>query len=252
MTAAMPIRKLTDRGLEAFRGYLAGLRAGSHASPPAELLTDGGMSHPLPGGGLVERKVFKSRLEVARYLHDVLADTQTEAIESDVGLWSWLSLYFFDQVCPADAGGGRKPGRDYRHILEPGYPNGHRHLLGGAHLVYTVYDCGEALAPLLLNSPLHSETRFCHELASRQNFITNRGIMEAVTRLYLDHQSQKPKRGAQIRRNSPGTLYRFIDVIQQLDLNYDLYSMTGSQVIALLPPEFGPWSTASLAGSDSS
>lgn len=33
----------------------------------------------------------------------------------------------------------RRPGRDYRHIPEPGYPNGHRHLLMGAYLVYTVY-----------------------------------------------------------------------------------------------------------------
>lgn len=241
MTATMEIRQLTDRGVEAFRDYLSGLRAGSEAAPPAALLTDAGMSQPVRGGGHVEARSFQSRLDAARYLQDVLTDAASGAIESEVGLWGWLSLFYFDQVCPPDAAGRRRPGRDYRHILEPGYPFGHRHLLGGSHLVYSVYACGETLSPLLLNTPLHIENKYCHELTSRQGFITNRGVMEAATRLYLDPRTQKPKRGGQVRRNAPGTLYRFIDVIQQLDLNYDLYSMTGREVISLLPAEFDQW-----------
>jgi len=39
----------------------------------------------------------------------------------------------------------------------------------------------------------------------------------------------------------PGTLYRFIDVVQQLGLTYDLYSMTGDQILQLLPSEFDRW-----------
>jgi hypothetical protein len=244
MTTAMDIRQLTDRGLVAFRSYLDGLRAGSQAPPPATLLTEAGMSQRMPGGGQVEALGFQSRLEAARYLHEALAEVASDAIENEVGMWGWLSLFYFDQVCPPDPAGRRRPGRGYRHILEPGYPFGHHHLLGGAYMVYTVYDCGEALAPLLLNTPLHVENTFCHQLASRQSFITNRGVMEAAARLYLDPQTQKPKRGAQIKRNAPGTLHRFIDVIQQLDLNYDLYSMTGPQVIALLPAEFASWATS--------
>ena len=247
MTASMEMRQLNDRGLDAFRGYLDGLRAGSDASPPAVLLTDAGMSQPVPGGGQVEARSFQSRLEVARYLEDALADVVCEAIENEVGLWSWLSLFYFDQVCPADTAGRRKPGRDYRHLLAPGYPHGHRHLLGGAHLVYTVYGCGEMLSPLLLNTPLHIENKFCHELAVRPGLITNRGVMEATAHLYFDQRTQKPKRGAQIK-NAPGTLYRFINVIQQLDLNYDLYSMSGAQVMALLPAEFRSWSIPKAGG----
>ena len=250
MTASMAIRQLNDRGLEAFRGYLDGLRAGSGSPPPADLLTDAGMTQPMPGGGQVEARSFKSRLEATRYLHTALAEVVSEAIENEVGLWSWLSLFYFDQVCPADPTGRRKPGRGYRHILEPGYPFGHRHLLGGAHLVYTVYGCGEMLSPLLLNTPLHIENKFCHELAGRQGFITDQGVMEAAARLYFDQRTEKPKRGAQIKKNAPGTLYRFIDVVQQLDLNYDLYSMSGAQVMALLPAEFASWSIPKTGGPD--
>ena len=57
--------------------------------------------------------------------------------------------------------------------------------------------------------------------------------MAAAARLYFDYKKNKPKFGA-MPRNKPGTLYRFIDVIQQLDLNYDLYSMSGDEIMDLL------------------
>ncbi|HYM60086.1 MAG TPA: hypothetical protein VEZ11_04260 [Thermoanaerobaculia bacterium] len=34
---------------------------------------------------------------------------------------------------------------------------------------------------------------------------------------------------------------RVVSVIQQLDLNYDLYGMTALEILALLPPEFDAW-----------
>ncbi|MFH1977184.1 MAG: hypothetical protein ABIJ52_16800 [Pseudomonadota bacterium] len=44
-----------------------------------------------------------------------------------------------------------------------------------------------------------------------------------------------------MKKKTPGTLFRFIDVIQPLDLTYDLYSMSGKDIIGLLPPEFDKW-----------
>lgn len=241
MTSALNIRRLTQSGLEGFRVYLQGLREGAAAAPPSELLTDSAASQPVGENRRVEPHTFATRLDAARYLDAVLEDIEEDYIETDAALWSWLSLFYFDQVCPPDRSGRCKPGRDYRHILEPGYPNGHRHLLAGAYLVYTVYGWGEEISPLLLNTPLFVENKFTHELAGRQSLITNRGVMEAACRLYFDRKTRKPKRGAQFRKNAPGTLYRFIDVIQQLDLNYDLYSMTGDEIVGILPAEFDAW-----------
>ena len=153
--------------------------------------------------------------------------------------------FFFEQVCPADNSGMRKPGRDYRHILEPGYPFGHRHLIGGTFLVYTVYGCGENISRPLLCTPPHVENRFYHQFAARQSLITNRGVMEAACTLYFDPATRSIKRTAQARQRTPGTLYRFIDVIQQLELNFDLYSMSGEEIIGLLPPEFDRWKGSS-------
>jgi hypothetical protein len=173
-------------------------------------------------------------------LDHALASIEDDNIETDVHLWSWLSLFYFDQLCPAQTNAIRKPGRDYRHILEPGYPYGHNHLLAGAYLVYTVYGLYDELSTLLLYTVPHIESGFHHQLAQRQSIITNKGVMEAAHLLYLEKNKEKPKAGA-IAKNKQGTIYRFIDVIQQLDLNYDLYSMTGDEVLELLPAEFNKW-----------
>ena len=236
----MKVRRLTEKGIKEFRPYLATLRSGAVAEPPRHLLTAPDKSAPVQGSPEIEEMTFGTRLDAARYLDKVFSGLKLDSIETDVGLWSWLSLFYFDQVCPPGPRGLRKPGRDYRHILEPGYRYGHRHLLGGAYLVYTVYGWGEEFSKLMLSTPSPTESKFHHELATRQNLITNRGILEAAYALYFDNRAQKPKRGS-LMKNAPGTLYRFIDVVQQLDLTYDLYSMTGKQILQLLPSEFDRW-----------
>ena len=237
----MEIRKFTDKGIDQFREYLSALRDGSTDAPPYHLLTDPGTSLSLSGEWTIECKNFDSKLKAAEYLDDVLAGVDIDGIENDIHLWSWMSLFYFEQVCPEDKHGMRKPGRDYRHIPEPGYPYGHRHLLGGAFMVYTIYGLGDRLSKLLLYTSPSMESKYHHELATRQSFITNRGIMEAVHQLYFNEKAERPKRGALGNSGKPGTFFRFINVVQQLDLTYDLYSMAGEEVSALLPPEFDEW-----------
>ncbi len=241
MMAETAIRKFTDEGIEQFRNYLAELREGSTSPAPFHLLVNHPTSELINAEGQIENRNFSTRLDLARYLDDTLADIESDSIETDVHLWSWLALFYFDQTCPPQKDDVRKPGRDYRHILEPGYPNGHRHLIGGAYLVYTVYELGEDLTRLLLWTPLHMESKFHHQLAVRQTLITNRAILDAAHQMYFNGFEGIPKRGALGEKDSPGTLLRYIDVIQQLDLNYDLYSMSGDEILELLPPEFNKW-----------
>jgi hypothetical protein len=237
----MEVRRITQNGIEEFKSYLSNLRSGSAAAPPHELLTDPDASEPVPGSARVEQMTFHTRLDAAKYLDEVLSGLEIDGIETDVGLWSWLSVFYFDQVCPPGKNGSRKPGRDYRHILDPGYRNGHRHLLAGAFISYSIYGLGENLGKLILYSPPSVESRFYHELAARQSLVTNPGVMEAVNLLYFHRKEKRPKPAALSKKQKPGTFFRFIDVIQQLDLTYDLYSMTGEQVLDLLPAEFDKW-----------
>jgi hypothetical protein len=236
MPEQVAVRRLTKAGIDKFREYLGELRTGSTAKPPRWLLTDSDTSEPFSPERWIEDRSFDTRLDAARYLCEVFEGLS--ALEEDVGLWSWLSLYFFDQVCPVRADGTRAPGRDYRHILEPGYLYGHRHLLGGPYLVYRLHG-DEAL--LLLCTKVHVENLFHHELASRQALISNREIIRAATMLYLHPRRRTPKRGAQEGKRAPGNLRRFVDVLQQLDLTYDLYSMSAEKILELLPAEFDAW-----------
>ena len=57
----------------------------------------------------------------------------------------------------------------------------------------------------------------------------------------LDRSRGLPKRGAQGAAEHPGTLRRFVRVLQQLDLTYDIYGMSGKTIVDLLPPEFDAW-----------
>ena len=239
MKRAVGLRRFTDAGIQAFASYLDRLRAGEIVAPPVELLEDDRFAIPLGDGRLVEPRSFASRYDFARYADRLLAPEEPDTVFNDVYLWSWLSLFYFDQVCP-ERGGVRKPGRDYRHIPEPGFPFGHRHLLGGAYLVYSVYGLRDDLAEFLLYGPMPTETQAFHQIVSRQSLVTNDAVIEAARRLYYDRNAKRPRRGV-FQTKSPGGFIRFITLIQQLDVTYDLYSMTWERIFEILPAEFDQW-----------
>jgi hypothetical protein len=232
------IRALKERGIQKFREYMAELREGLTREPPAELRTDPSCSSTVMEGLEVENRIFNSKLEIAKYLYDKFQTLSQLHLEQHVGLWSWLSLYYFEQLCPTNHSGARVPGQDSRHILDLDYRLYRYHLLFGPYHIYGLH--GEK-APLLLSSPLYETSKYYLELSARQGFITNRGIIEAASLLYFDPVIGKPKRGAAVTARNPGALLRFIDVVQQLDLTYDLYSMSGEEVLGLLPSEFDEW-----------
>ena len=240
MISEMEIRRLTDRGIQAFRNYLSALRSGATDPPPYHLLDDPKTSEAVENGVIIHNQRFARRLDAAIYLDDALSGIETDGIETDIHLWSWLSLFYFEQVCPLVKNGTRRPGRDYRHILEPGYRYGHNHLICGSYLVYTIHGLGHRLSALLLYTPLNIESGFHHQLAQRQSIISNRGVMETAYLLYFNQRAGTPKSGSFVKKK-PGNLYRFIDVLQQFDLTYDLYSMSGYEILEILPGEFDKW-----------
>jgi hypothetical protein len=232
------VRVLNEEGIREFREYLAALREGVPRDPPWGILNDAWTSAKLQKQVVIERLAFKTKLAMARYLEQSLKPLGVAASDQNVGLWTWLSLYYFDQLCPLRVGGVRRAGVDYRYILELDYRSYYRHLLVGP---YTAFKLQREKAALLLCTPVHQLNKYHLELACRQAFLTNRGVIEAASILYFDPKKGRPKSGAAVTTRKPGTLFRFIDVIQQLDLTYDLYSMSGTEVVSLLPAEFDEW-----------
>jgi hypothetical protein len=232
------LRVFNERGLQTFRRYLADLRESSAGRPPWEILTDPALAGKFRGDLEVERRSFQDKPGMAKYFGEKFSMLPLSQVESNIGLWSWLSLYYFDQVCPLAPSGRRTPGQDCRHILDLDFRRYYRHLLNGPYNVYRLH--GEQ-APLLLYGPLDRISDYYEQLSCRQGFVTNRGVIEAANLLYFNPRTGRPKLGPGAKRGKPGTLLRFIDVVQQLDLTHDLYGMTGEEVLFLLPPEFDEW-----------
>lgn len=235
---ALLVRALNNVGIENFRGYLARLRSGLIADAPRDLLEDSNYSNELAVALEVTPPRFSNRFVLGRYLCDLFGRIRGEGIDGNVGLWAWMSLAFFDQVCPAGRDGTRRPGQDYRHIPDLSYRYRHRHLLYGP---YEVYRRHEGFSALLLSGPVNSESTIYHEITSRQDLIANKGVVAATLDLYLDRKRRAPKQGCQDAKAPPGSVRRFVRVLQQLDVNYDVYGMSGRDIIALLPAEFDMW-----------
>lgn len=232
------VRTLTEEGIRGFREYLAGLREGATGKPPRQLLTDAYWSAKLQINIEIEMCPLTTRANAGRYLHEKLQPLSNSRIDSNVPLWSWLSLYFFDELCPVRKDGSRKVAEECRYILNLDYRLYYRHLLLGPYTAYRLY--GESI-PLLLYEGVDQMGEAYRELSCRQNLLSNRGVIEAANELYYDEKRNQLKRGAAVTKPKAGSLRRFIDVVQQLDLTYDLHSMTGEQVLDLLPSEFNEW-----------
>jgi len=165
-------------------------------------------------------------IEAAKYFSDRFAGVRD--VDHNVGLWSWLALFYFDELCPPDASGQRQVREDARYIPGTGWRRYYRHLLAAPLRVYRSHGDN---AGLLLLDPVDKLGDIWEQLASRQEIITNLGILGTATLLYLDTKKDRPKRGAASTKRKPGTLRRFVDLIQQLDLTYDLYSMQPTEIL---------------------
>lgn len=234
------LRALNTKGIDAFRGFLQEIRDGAEFhSSPAILYTDD-HSHRLPQTVEIEPRTFGNKYAAAEYLAGVLASMP--ASSEDVGLWSWLALYYFDQLSPIGDGGKRRPREDYHYIPSDDGWRRDRHLLAGPYKLFVTHGRN---ARLLLHPPVHQHGAFIYDLGFRRDLISNRGLIEAIDLLYWDMKRNRPKAGA-TTTSRPGNLRRLITVVQQLDFNFDLYGMRAEEILRLLPPEFDGWKPAPL------
>jgi hypothetical protein len=234
----MKLHRFNDEGIKRFSQFLDALSADATLAVPTDLLTDAVCVVPVPPGPEVQSQQFASRMEAARYLDGVMSVVMGTDVEHDAGLWAWLSLFYFDQLCPADARGHRKPMERARWILAVDNPRrSYRHLLAGAYRVYRAHRDYPDRAMVLLHVAFPVIGHFWFQLASRQELVTNRAIMEAATELYLGQHGTRAKRGATSEK-TPGSVFRFAAVLNQFDPVWDLYAMKKEQILDLLPGEF--------------
>ncbi len=230
------VRILNEIGIQRFRVWLQG---GGDGAPPSDLLLDPSTSEALPGSGAVEQRGFDSRYEMAVHVLDALGTCDFNRIGYSAGLWAWLSLFYVELICPLDRHGRRSVLELPRYLLTPEHRNYYRHLI--REPVILVRKNGEfARALLTSRAGRFRISSVFEEVASRQELISNPGVVELVWRLYF-HPKRHTVRVGVAGHGRSGGIRRFGLVLQQLGLNYDLPAMNARQIADLLPKEFEPW-----------
>lgn len=179
---------------------------------------------------------FRDRLDAAAYFSSLELDRYVENLEGDVGLWTWLALYYFDQLCPAN----RKPGEIARWVLSSHPFRYYRHLLAGSFRIYRTYANEPKLLRVFLWGPVSEVGDYIGQVGSRQELITNRAVLQLLDRLYFDEAKGRPKKGAS-DRTAAGGLRHLVDYLDQLDRTYDLYSLSTETLVEFLPNPFAAW-----------
>lgn len=192
------------------------------------------MTEAVPKPVEVSAVQLTNRQEAGRLLLEWIERAEIERPESDAGLWTWLSLLLFDSACPSDGNGARKPGKYNRHIAEvDNWQKRHRHLLLSPFLVYRAHRDKPERALAVLCQKIAKPGNIVTEFTERQEYWSNRSVLEAATMLYYDPAKGRDRVGAQSK--SKGSARRFANLLNQLDLNWYLYGMTAAELIAFLP-----------------
>lgn len=236
------IKAFNDAGIAAFRKYLADLREDGNLDIPYEMLEDEALTTAVRGTAFIEEVSISTRMEAAKYLNSAIVGHLDPNEYENNNMWAWISLFFFDQLCPKNKNEKRKPGSTYRYIPTTDFMGGpHRHLL---KIPFKIFLLHNEKGRILLCNEVTEPGNFNEEIANRQNVISNEAIIETIDQLYFDIQKYKPFKGA-IDKNKinpkPGTLRRLMKILSQLELNYDLMAMHGEQILSLLPKEFDKW-----------
>jgi hypothetical protein len=233
----MKIRRLTAKGIEQFSAFIDSLNTPMPEGVPIWLLDNEETSSTLEVDIDVNATAFTSRFDLAKYLDSKLTDSGLKSLERDIALWAWLTLFYFDQLCPVGKDGSRRSRERARYIpAVEDYRKYYRHLVAGPYSIYRTHRDDPSRVLAVLAGPVDKPGDIAEQLASRQEIVTNKAAMALATNLYIDPATQKPKKGAAGR--GPGSARRYADVLNQFDLTWDLYAMDTSGLLIMLPNEF--------------
>ncbi len=232
----MRLRRFNEAGIKAFREELALLRANPDRDPNQRLQEHRELTEPVIAETPLEINYFKTKGEAARYLQSVLGKHRPEDLSGDSGLWTWLTCFFIDSVCPP-LNGRRIVKNDYYYIFEPrNSRHVYRHLL---NVSWQILQLAPRHNAMFMRTRLDSLDVVTTEVMKRL-FLTRIPCMfEVLERLYWDDAKRKPRSGISGNRPSSGNLrHRLPTRISQLEKTYDLMSLNAEQLIELLGDEF--------------
>jgi len=236
------LRYFTQTGRDQWAAWLEALKADSAKPFPDGLLTNPDCTRRAPGAATVEPRVFPTKFELAETLATAIAAVRDARLPADYwpGLWDWLAAFYFDSICPPGVDGRRKLNDQVRYLFNPAWNRKYRHRIFGPVDLYARLGLSSRL---LIHGEPASLSDWEEQTASRHQISGNKGIADALYRLYWDNTKHAPKSGAATNSKKPGTLRRFGDLVQQFDRTFDLLSIGTDAILDLLPKEFSKFKT---------
>jgi len=233
----MEMRRFNSKGIETFREALAICRDDPRADVSTELLSNNELSEVLAPAIDVELRNFATKRHAAVYFHEVLAPIPNQNLLDDAGLWTWLSLFYFDNICPK-MNGQRKIRNDYTYVYEAGnmrYFYRHRFFVS-----WRILDIAPSHNRLLLDSRMSSLDKVTDQVMKRLYLTRIPCFFEVLDKIYWDETAKRSRKGVvDTSRVTAGDLtHRLPTRIRQLEKTYDLQSLTADQLIDLLGKEF--------------
>lgn len=195
-----------------------------------------------PSSRLDGARSFVDRYDFGLYLSEHLPSDISQVQYTNVGLWAWISAVYIRQLLEQnDKDGLFRLWSSYRYIpLEYNKRRYYRHL---AFLPFWMHrTMGERVARFFMSLPVHVGSDAVEQLYTQEHdFVTTPALIEASIEMYLDKEKLSLKKNA-LGEKSPGSARRLATVIApQLQMNFDMRSMSKEQVQDLLPAEFDRW-----------
>lgn len=236
----MRLRQFNRQGISEFRSFLANCRIDPTTALPQSLLDDEATSTLVEPAIQIEPQLFVKKDDAARYLREALAPLPDIDVAANDGLWTWLTLYYFDQVCPSQ-NGRRSVKNDYHYVFEPkNHRHYYRHLL---FISWQVLRVADSFGRIMLVSKLSTLDAVTTVIMGGLYVTRIPCIFEVIDRIYWDDVRQRPRVGiVDTRTVQRGDLrHRLRMRVKQVEMTYDLQSMTADQLIELLGDEFTHW-----------
>jgi hypothetical protein len=244
------LRRLNETGVAQFAEYL---QQGATGGPPLHLLSHPDTSEPLAVTAKLVQRDYLNRYEFGRDLAMRLGSLDPSTISNDRGLWTWLALFLFDQLCPPAPDGKRKLDKQYRYVLSSDYRHYYRHLVRTPWQLSRDHGPNSRFLLLATNdgaAPLRRHGDILEQLGGTQSIIRSRPIVAEASRLYSDPLSGRPRKG--VAGKGGGSIRRFARVLRQLDLTFDPELMPPGGLSAILPDEFDGWKKSAAKATFSS
>jgi len=233
----MKIRRFNEAGMLQFRQVIADRRQAAKAKRavdpiPAELLQSDEYTTEtrflLPDAPAA----FKTKLDICNAVFKMIPQGDFEAMREDAPLWSWLAGWYFDEITM-----GRKKLKEERaYVAMVDFEGSYRHLiLGPCFVATTAKDDPERVRILLYDDPT-TMNEVMVQLGSYYDYLMNPVVQGVVRELYWDPSRARTKRGS--GGKLPGSPRRLMDYLHQLELNYDLRSISVERLLSFLPEEF--------------